>query len=100
MTQTLFNTQAMILSRALATAAEFMSEELARYLLTVKLDPVDESRANELAAKAVCLPMSRPRLMSISESAESWKSCGLGLEKPWAARHEAIAHRSDLGSCS
>lgn len=64
MTQTLFNTQAMILSRALATAAEFMSEELARYLLTVKLDPVDESRANELAAKA------REGSLSANEQAE------------------------------
>jgi hypothetical protein len=64
MTQTLFNTQAMILSRALATAAEFMSEELARYLLTVKLGPVDESRANELAAKA------REGSLSANEQAE------------------------------
>jgi hypothetical protein len=29
-----------------------MSKELAQILRTLKLDPVDESRANELAAKA------------------------------------------------
>jgi hypothetical protein len=64
MTQTLFNTQAMILSRALATTVQSMSEELAHYLLTVKLDPVDESRANELAAKA------REGALSAEEQAE------------------------------
>jgi hypothetical protein len=52
MTQVTFNTQSMILSRALSTSSESMSEELARYLLAIKLDPVDESRANDLAAKA------------------------------------------------
>ena len=54
----------MILSRALATTVQSMSEELAHYLLTVKLDPVDESRANELAAKA------REGALSAEEQAE------------------------------
>lgn len=64
MPQTTLNTQSMILSRALSTAAESMSEELARYLLTIKLDPADESRANELAGKA------REGVLSAEEQAE------------------------------
>ncbi len=51
MTQTIANTQTSILSRALSTT-ETVSEELARYLLSIKLDPTDEARANELAARA------------------------------------------------
>jgi hypothetical protein len=64
MTQTIANTQSMILARALSTAAESMSEDLARYLLTIKLDPADESRANELARKA------REGILSAEEHAE------------------------------
>ncbi len=52
MSQATLNTQATILNRALGAASAPMTEELARYLLSIKLDPVDERRANELAEKA------------------------------------------------
>jgi len=52
MTQTALNTQTTIFSRALGAASPPMSEDLARYLLAIQLDPSDEQRANELADKA------------------------------------------------
>ena len=52
MSQATLNTQTTILSRALSAVAEPMSEELAHYLLSIRLDPADEQRANNLANKA------------------------------------------------
>ncbi len=52
MSQATLNTQTTILSRALSAVAEPMGEELAHYLFSIRLDPADEQRANELAKKA------------------------------------------------
>ena len=64
MTQTLLNTQATIFSRALRAASQPMTMELARYLVSIQLDPADEQRANELAEKA------RQGTLSTTEQAE------------------------------
>ncbi|MGE3406328.1 MAG: hypothetical protein AB7I37_05890 [Pirellulales bacterium] len=60
----MLNTQATILTRALGTASAPMTEDLARYLISIKLDPTDEQRANELAEKA------RQGSLSLVEQAE------------------------------
>lgn len=52
MVQNTINTSAAILVRAFSTGRKEMSPELAAYLLTVKLDPADAERANQLAQKA------------------------------------------------
>ena len=64
MTQTTLNTQATIFSRALCTTSQPMTEDLARYLLAIQLDPSDEQRANGLAEKA------RQGVLSSLEQAE------------------------------
>jgi len=64
MTPTVLNTQASIFSRALRTTSQPMTVDLARYLLSIQLDPADEQRANELAEK------SRKGSLSTLEQAE------------------------------
>ena len=64
MSQTALNTQTTILSRALSAVAEPIGEELAHYLLSIRLDPSDEQRANELAEKG------REGLLSTEEHVE------------------------------
>lgn len=64
MSQATLNTQTTILSRALSAIAEPIGEELAHYLLSIRLDPADEQRANELASKA------REGLLTTEENAE------------------------------
>jgi len=46
------NTQAAILDRALDTNPSGMTLDAARYFWAIRLDPVNDLRANELAAKA------------------------------------------------
>ena len=46
------NTQATILDRALGSQSSAMNADAARYFLAIRLDPTDEVRANELAAKS------------------------------------------------
>ncbi len=72
MSQATLNTQTTILSRALSANAEPMGEELARYLLSIRLDPADEQRANELAEK------SRDGLLSTEEDVEIDEYRGVG----------------------
>ena len=48
----MINTQAAILDRALGTRPSALSADAARYFLSIRLDPKDEKRANELAEKA------------------------------------------------
>ena len=64
MSHATLNTQTTILSRALSAVAEPMGEELARYLLSIRLDPADEQRANQLAEIA------REGLLSTEEQVE------------------------------
>ncbi|HQX50765.1 MAG TPA: hypothetical protein PLY87_19505 [Planctomycetaceae bacterium] len=64
MTQTTLNTQATIFSRALGASSPPLTEDLARYLLSIQLDPSDEQRANALADKA------RQGSLSTQEQAE------------------------------
>ncbi len=52
MSQSAINTQGMILERALEATSTMMAPDAARFLLALRLDPVDEQRADELAAKA------------------------------------------------
>ena len=42
----------MILARALGSSSGSLTPELANFFLAIELDPADERRANELAAKA------------------------------------------------
>ena len=52
MSQSIINTQAAILDRALGTPSSALSADTAQYFLSIQLDPQDEKRANELAEKA------------------------------------------------
>lgn len=64
MSSTYANTEAKILSRALDAASLTIDDELARFLLSLALDPRDAQRADELAEKA------RQGTMNAEEQAE------------------------------
>ena len=67
MAATSLNTQSAILDRALAIQATPMTPEAARFLLSIQLDPFDEQRANELAAKARDGSLTTDEQMEIDE---------------------------------
>lgn len=46
------NTEAAILARILQSEERELTSDVARYLLSMKLPPVDEERVNDLSAKA------------------------------------------------
>lgn len=89
MIQATQNTQASILARALGSVSKPMTPELASYLMAVKLDPKDEQRANELAAKA------RSASLSAEEQAEidEYRRVGRVIETL-----KLRAHQSDIES--
>lgn len=86
MIQATQNTQASILARALGSVSEPMTAELASYLIAIKLDPNDEQRANELAAKA------RSSFLSADEQAEvdEYRRVGRVIETLMLRAHQAV----------
>ena len=89
MSQATLNTQTTILSRALSAVAEPMGEELARYLLSIRLDLADEQRANQLAEKA------REGLLSTEEQAEidEYRQVGRVMEILRLRAHKSLGHK-------